>query len=130
MPSAVGRSPSAIPSPTEPPNTSGRVTVSEEQGLAPCCLETEPRGAALSLHWGWRPGSTGVALPLQGRRQGQHRPGPLPSWDVSSNRPVCLPGPKHPGLSSQLKGDLGAACPLDSATPGPSTRRQLKAMLF
>lgn len=110
-----------------PPNTPGLATVSKEQDPAPRCLETEPRDASLGV-WGWRPGSAGSGL--QGRQQGQHRPGPLPGWNASSDRPIRLPGPKHPGPSSQLKGDLGAACPVDSATPGPSTRRQLKARLF
>lgn len=43
----------------------------------------------------------------------------LPGWNASSD--PYLPEPEHPGPSSQLKGDLGAACPMDSATPSPST---------
>lgn len=128
-PSAGGRSPSATPGHAEHPPTHSWMSHCLRGAGPSAPLPGNRTQRCLPRHaWGWRPGSAGSGL--QGRQQGQQRPGPLPSWNASSDRPIRLPEPEHPGPSSQLKGDLGAACPVDSATPSPSTRRQLKARLF
>ncbi|XP_061009855.1 basic salivary proline-rich protein 2-like [Dama dama] len=109
-----------IPGPAEPPNTSGRATVSEEQGLAPRCLETEPRGASLSLR-----GAEGQALqeqPCPFRAGGRASTGldPCPAGMPPVTGPSACPGPSILGCHPSSRAIWGLPAPWTVPPPTPA----------